>query len=75
MDYPCPETVLVGAIQIIERKKTTPFLGLKGYQLLVSGEVIWKLGCNELGTIFPSGYKESFNNKKVVLIKGEEGWR
>ena len=75
LDYPCPETILVGPIQIIDRKPTTLFLGLKGYQLLVSGEVIWEMGCNELGTILPAGYKETFNNKKVVLIKGEEGWR
>ena len=75
LDYTCPETVQVSSITINSTKEATSFIGLKGYEYTVSGEVVWKDGCNEFGTSLPPGYKEKFENKKVVLIKGDEGWR
>jgi hypothetical protein len=75
LDYTCPETVQVSFMQINNTEVATSFIGLKGYEYTVSGEVEWKEGCNDFGTNLPRGYKEKFANKKVILIKGEEGWR
>jgi hypothetical protein len=75
LDYACPETVLVSAMQITGVKETTSFIGSKEYEYSVSGEVFWKDGCNEFGSSLTAGYREKFENKKVILIKGDEGWR
>jgi len=75
LDYACPESVQVSSMQIAGVKETTSFIGSKGYEYSVSGEVLWKDGCNEFGSSLPAGFKEKFENKKVILIKGDEGWR
>ena len=75
IDYPCPETVEVSALQITGVKETVSFIGGKGFEYTVSGEVVWKDGCDEFTHSLKSGDKEKFENKIVILIKGEEGWR
>ncbi len=75
LEYTCAETAKVNALEIIKTSPATSIFGLKGYEYLVSGEVEWPSGCTEFGTALPSGYKEKFENKTVVLIKGEEGWQ
>lgn len=75
LDYSCPETVEVNRITINSLKESTSFIGLKGYECTVSGEVSWKDGCNEYGSFHPAGFIEKFENKKVILINGDEGWR
>jgi hypothetical protein len=75
LEYTCAETAKVNSLQIIKSSPTTSLLGFKGYEYLVSGEVEWPSGCTEFGTALPAGYKEKFENKTVVLIKGEGGWQ
>jgi len=75
LEYTCAETAKVNSLQIVKTSPTTSIFGLKGYQYLVSGEVVWPSGCTEYGTSVPAGYKESFENKMVVLIKSDEGWQ
>jgi hypothetical protein len=75
LDYACPETVQVSNMEISSTKETTSFIGGKGYEYTVTGEVFWKDGCNEFGHSLKAGYKEKFENKIVILIKGDEGWR
>ena len=75
LDYACPETVQVNSLKITRAKETTSFIGLKGYEYTVTGEVFWKDGCNEFGHSLKPGKKEKFDNKIVILIKGDEGWR
>jgi hypothetical protein len=75
LEYTCAETAKVNMLQIIKTSPTTSILGFKGYEYLVSGEVEWPSGCTDFGTALPSGYKEKFENKTVVLIKSDEGWQ
>ena len=75
LEYTCAETAKVNSLEIVKTSPTTSVFGLKGYEYLVSGEVEWPSGCTEFGTGLPSGYKEKFENKTVVLIKGDEGWQ
>lgn len=75
LDYTCPETIQISSMQVINLKEASSFVGLKGFEYTVSGEVVWKDGCNEFGSSLPIGHKEKFKNKKVILIKGGEGWR
>jgi hypothetical protein len=75
LDYPCPETVQVSRLEVTSTKETTSFIGLKGYEYTVTGEVFWTNGCNEFGHSLKPGQKEKFENKIVILIKGDEGWR
>jgi len=75
LDYACPETVQVSSLKITGTKENTSFIGLKGYEYTVTGEVFWKKGCNEIGHSIKPGQKEKFENKIVILIKGDEGWR
>jgi len=75
IEYTCAETAKVNSLEIIKSSPTTSLFGFKGYEYIVSGEVEWPTGCTEFGTSLPSGYKEKFDNKRVVLIKGEEGWQ
>ena len=75
IEYTCAETAKVNSLEIVKSSPTTSLFGFKGYEYIVSGEVEWPTGCTEFGTSLPSGYKEKFDNKRVVLIKGEEGWQ
>ena len=75
LEYTCAETAKVNSLQIMKSSPTTSLLGFKGYEYLVSGEVEWPAGCTEFGTAVPSGYKEKFENKTVVLIKSDAGWQ
>jgi hypothetical protein len=75
LEYTCAETAKVNSLQIIKSTPTTSLLGFKGYEYQVSGEVEWPGGCTEFGTSVPAGFKEKFENKTVVLIKGDEGWQ
>jgi hypothetical protein len=75
LEYTCAETAKVNALQVLKSTPTTSIFGLKGYEYLVSGEIEWPSGCTEFGTGLPPGYKENFENKRVVLIKGEDGWQ
>ena len=75
LEYTCAETAKVNSLQIMKSSPTTSLLGFKGYEYLVSGEVEWPTGCTEFGTAVPSGYKEKFENKTVVLIKSDAGWQ
>ena len=75
LDYACPETVQVNILVINDTKETVSFISLKSFEYAVSGEVIWKDGCNEFGHSLKPGYKEKFENKTVILLKGDEGWR
>src|SRR5450631_4080682 len=75
IEYTCAETAKVNSLEIVKSSPTTSLFGFKGYEYIVSGEVEWPTGCTEFGTSQPSGYKEKFDNKRVVLIKGEEGWQ
>lgn len=75
LEYTCAETAKVNGLQVLKSTPTTSIFGLKGVELLVSGEVEWPSGCNEFGTGLPAGYKENFENKRVVLIKSDEGWQ
>lgn len=74
-EYTCAQTAKVNSLQIIKSSPTTSLLGFNGIEYLVSGEVEWPAGCSEFGTALPAGYKEKFDNKTVVLIKGDEGWQ
>lgn len=74
-EYVCPEMARVNSLHILKTSPTDPIFGLKGYQYIVSGEVEWPKGCTEFGTTLPAGFKEKFENKTVVLIKGENGWQ
>jgi hypothetical protein len=75
LEYTCAETAKVNSLQIIKSSPTTSILGFKGYEYLVTGEVEWPSGCTEFGTAVPAGYKEQFENKRVVLIKSNQGWQ
>ena len=46
LDYACPETNQVSSLKITGTKEITSFMGLKGYEYTVTGEVFWKDGCN-----------------------------
>jgi hypothetical protein len=75
LEYVCAETAQVNSLEIVSSSPTTSLFGYKGYEYVVSGEVEWPTGCTQFGTSLPSGYKEKFDNKRVVLIKSEDGWQ
>ena len=75
LEYTCAETAKVNSLQVIKSEPTTSLLGFKGFEYLVSGEIEWPSGCTDFGMAMPSGYKEKFENKTVVLIKSDEGWQ
>ncbi len=75
IEYTCAETAKVNSLEIVSKSPTTSLFGYKGYEYVVSGEIEWPTGCTEFGMALPSGYKEKFDNKRVVLIKGENGWQ
>ena len=76
MEYVCAENAKVSNLKIISTKDAESFVGLKGYEYEVKGEVEWANGCREFGAGIPPGYIEKFDGKKVFLIKGEDGvWR
>lgn len=75
LDYVCPENAKVNALKIINSKPTETLLGMPALQYTVSGEVEWAGGCDEAFSNLPLGYKESFNNKTVTLVKTEQGWQ
>ncbi len=75
LEYICPETAKVNNLKIESSKDAESILGMKGYQYTVSGEVIWKDGCNEFGSGIAPGYTEKFANKSVTLIKTDQGWQ
>lgn len=74
-EYACAETAKINSLEIVKSSPTTTLFGLKGYEFIVNGEVEWPAGCTEFGTSLPSGYKEKFDNKRVVLVKSEQGWQ
>ena len=75
LEYVCAEKAKVNSLEIVSTSPTTSLFGYKGYEYVVSGEIEWPTGCTEFGTSLPSGYREKFDNKRVVLIKGEDGWQ
>lgn len=75
IEYTCAETAKVNSLEIVKSSPTTSIFGFKGYEYIVSGEVEWPTGCTEFGTALPAGYKEKFDNKRVVLIKSDDGWQ
>ena len=77
VEYACPEKANVNGLEIVKTAPATSLFGLKGYEYeyIVSGEVECPSGCTDFSTSLPPGYKEKFENKRVVLLKGEEGWQ
>jgi hypothetical protein len=77
LEYICAETAQVNNLRILSTKDAESIFGTnKGYEYLVSGEIEWPGGCKEFGSGIPPGSKEVFDNKKVFLIKGNDGvWR
>ncbi|RYZ28536.1 MAG: hypothetical protein EOO10_09250 [Chitinophagaceae bacterium] len=75
LEYVCMETAEVEDLKVVESKKAETISDAKGYEYTVSGDVVWKDGCNESLRPTPAGYKERFENKKVYLVKTEGEWR
>lgn len=73
MEYICAEGAKVNDLRVISTKDAESFVGLKGFEYQVAGEVEWTNGCREFGAMLPPGYKEKFDSKRVVLIKGDDG--
>src|SRR5579885_1044584 len=75
LDYVCPDAAKVNGFKIESTEATESIFGFKGYEYTVSGEIVWQNGCDEFGAGLPAGYSEKFNNKKVTLIKTDQGWQ
>jgi len=75
LEYVCAETAAIEDLKINDRKESETTFDAKGYEYTVSGDVIWKDGCNESVRPTPPGHKEKFENKKVYLVKTEGEWR
>ena len=75
LEYVCMETAEVENLKIIGSKEAETISDAKGYEYTVSGEVVWRDGCNESLRPTQPGYKERFENKKVYLVKTEGEWR
>ena len=73
LEYICADGAKVNNLKIISTKDAQSFAGLKGFEYQVSGEMEWTNGCREFGAMLPPGHKEPFDNKQVVLIKGDDG--
>lgn len=73
MSYVCNETATVNNLTIHETKDAESIGGNKGYEYVVSGEIEWKEGCREFGMNAEPGRTERFENKRVFLIKGDDG--
>ncbi|MET0636674.1 MAG: hypothetical protein ABWZ25_11660 [Chitinophagaceae bacterium] len=72
MEYTCFEKARVDNLKILDTKDAEGISGNKGYEYVVSGEIVWPEGCNEFGNLAP-GSKEPFADKHVFLIKTDEG--
>lgn len=75
MEYVCPDAAKMTNLKMLNKKDAEGISGAKGFTYTVSGEVEWKKSCDESINQTPAGFKEKFENKTVVLIKGENGWR
>ncbi len=75
MEYVCPDAAKVNNMKITETRSAEGISGAKGYNYTVSGEVEWTKACDESINQTKAGFKEKFENKTVVLIKGENGWQ
>src|SRR6476620_12588261 len=75
LEYVCMETAAVENLKVIGKKQAETISDAKGYEYSVSGEVVWKEGCQEAIRPTPPGYREKFENKKVYLVETEGEWR
>ena len=75
IDYICNGTAKVSSLKIVDKKDAESIMGLKGYEFLATGEVLWESGCQEFGSRIPPCFTESLDKKRVVLIKSDEGWQ
>jgi hypothetical protein len=76
LEYVCAENAQVNDLKIVHTKDAESIAGLKGYEYVVQGEVEWTKGCQEFGAMLLPGQREKFEDKRVFLIKGEDGvWR
>ena len=73
LDYICAETANVNDMRIVNTKDAEGIFGNKGYEYTISGEIQWANGCREFGSGLPPGHTERFENKRVFLIKGNDG--
>lgn len=75
LEYLCPGNAKVENLKVIQTKVTESVFGFPALQYTVSGEIEWVDGCDETFGNIPAGYKESFKNKIIILVKTGSGWQ
>lgn len=73
-DFLCGQSAKINSLTIINSSERE-FMGIKGYEFIVEGEIEWTSDC-QAGIMGPvqAGYKQTFANKKVFVRKMDNGW-
>lgn len=72
--YDCSDHAKIISFKVENSAPIPEYMGTKGYEFIVSGQIEWTADCQSLFQVIPAGHIEAFQDKHVVLVKMDNGW-